>query len=52
MFSDLLERDRKRWGLTVGHETDGSTTQYFDRVNCNSVQGGIYPIPDADTAGP
>jgi hypothetical protein len=33
-------------------ETDGSTTQYFDRVDCNSVQSGIYRIPDADTAAP
>jgi hypothetical protein len=31
-------------------ETDGSTTLYFDRVDCGNGRTGIYRITDADTA--
>jgi hypothetical protein len=31
-------------------ETDGSTTMYFDQVNCRNGRSGIYRITDADTA--
>ena len=32
-------------------EMDGSTTMYFDRINCRNGNSGIFRIPDADTAG-
>jgi hypothetical protein len=32
-------------------EMDGSTTMYFDRINCRNGNSGIFRIPDAYTAG-
>jgi hypothetical protein len=42
-------------GLDVLHmdaldEADGSTTLYLDRLNCDRGNGGVFKIPNADTA--
>jgi hypothetical protein len=37
------------WFTFVRDESDGSTTLFFERVDCSSGFSGIYSIANADT---